>query len=180
MLLHDMKIKMTSKHEIFMMVLAEHSTKGIPNPVVEWKPTWQVYSSDELRKCICTHPIKNTYEIINEVNGNTLWIGSDCIKRWMEDRVRCRKCHCQLKNIIAKLDNKILFCNDCSKAVERLGLFKYYHNHRSSDEGYWLHHKLFITLIDNEWFCNYIANLETKTQSQQAFYDYMTLFYDVV
>ena len=61
--------------------------------------------------CICSHPITDSYYIINQYNGNILLIGQDCIKKFFPERVqdqvltirkgfrKCKYCKCTHKSI---------------------------------------------------------------------------------
>ena len=72
-------------------------------------------ANDDNMKCMCDHPIHRLYEILNPDNGDTLILGSDCIKTYMIKSLSiCNKCDKRFK---FKPNCKNI-CNDCKKIKE--------------------------------------------------------------
>lgn len=79
--------------------------------------------------CICSHPINQLYYIVNENNGNTLVVGSECIKKICPEEFQdamkslnravrpCKRCKISHKTT-AMISG---FCSGCSLLVSHKG-----------------------------------------------------------
>jgi len=66
----------------------EHNLKKASNSnnIKDAKSEW-VILSDELRDssdrtCICQHKIKYTWHLVNKINGNIIYVGRVCLKKF--------------------------------------------------------------------------------------------------
>ncbi|MGB4076125.1 MAG: hypothetical protein WBK28_00260 [Minisyncoccia bacterium] len=59
--------------------------KDLKKAMLEWEYAGNVYDSEEnLQTCeLCEHPeLRYQFEIVNRNNQNSLWVGSECIKKF--------------------------------------------------------------------------------------------------
>lgn len=66
--------------------------------------------------CMCGHPIKECYEIINPETNHTMILGSSCINTYMiNSYMHCIDCHKRYKLI----NNKTRYCRDCKPVSKK-------------------------------------------------------------
>lgn len=104
---------MSTYYERFYEILIRQSRSKVFNEVItEWEFKYMYEGEVEDNKhCICGHFIKYSYVIVNILNGNTLELGSECIKKIPGDLFEvCKKVKSAYKKIeqgkIEKLNKK--------------------------------------------------------------------------
>ncbi len=87
------------KSELFKLVLVHFSeAKDFDQAILEWNidsvsDNLSVHNSisdqgEASSMCICSHEIKQSYYVKNQVNNNILRIGSECINKFMSDNLK--------------------------------------------------------------------------------------------
>lgn len=126
----------------------------------EWDFSGFIFNG--VSSCICGKDIKNLFEIKNNENGNTLIVGSSCVKKFIP------KVHEQYKTKVKNIKK------------EMRDILKYFDGHRCKEcKIYWKkihrcpYNKLtdnYKKLVEDEDFVDWLNNL--KERKGQAYYAY--------
>lgn len=89
-------------------ILLKHSTQTTWNrdAQLEWTKPYMVTGVDT--HCICGHEIVYNYRIVHKLSGDTLVLGSECIKNTFMDN----------QELIDMVDK--IYCEDCDSFVKRV------------------------------------------------------------
>ena len=148
------------------------------DPVPEWTVEHATVGDTN---CICTKAITNMFYIVNKLNGNNCYIGSDCVKRWNIKCVKtCTSCNSPLGNITMRMLKKDFTCPECKRSEKKrtyeealeleqkllkIGRFKLFWR------GPWYELK-FADVIKNIDWVNHLMNIESNSKSLTAFQEY--------
>jgi len=100
--------------EIFERKMREKSIhKG--DFIQEWELAMKCHRAAS--QCICTHQIEENYFIRNKITGEQCIIGSDCVQRWLNPKMNCKKCKEPLGCIMTRIKKKDFYCRSCKLEI---------------------------------------------------------------
>ena len=174
------------RRKLFFEILREKSIDK-DDPISEWE-FQSILNNDETRHCICSAPIQYLYQIKNRFNQETLIVGSECIKRWLNGLIRCSLCQCTLGNITKRLKTQDFHCRDCKLRLQRQAKFTEEEklNKRKKTLGnlrlFWFgpyYMKPFYKVVEDIAYVEKLLNLPDKNKTLQAFEEYVNIVFDV-
>lgn len=150
----------------FLEKLREHS-QNKEDPVSEWDVLNDTDNGIEF--CLCGKKIHNIFVIQNKITLEAIGIGSECVKRWLECDLKCRRCNCELGNVMKRRREKKFYCRSCRKIIELQGNLKIYHN-------YSFHY--FKDIVQNVPLLEILLN-SGNSKIVQTLRDYASNFYEL-
>lgn len=174
------------RRKLFFETLRDKSIDK-SDPISEWDFDC-ILDNDGTKHCICSAPIQYLYQIKNRFNQETVIVGSECIKRWLNGLVRCSLCQCTLGNISQRLKTQNFHCRDCKLREERQA--KYEEEEKKTKRIkklgslhlFWYgpyYMKKFSTVIEDIPYVEKLLNIQNKTKTLEAFEEYVNMVYDV-
>lgn len=174
------------RRKLFFETLRDKSIDKF-DPVSEWDFDC-ILDNDGTKHCICSAPIQYLYQIKNRFNQETVIVGSECIKRWLNGLVRCSLCQCNLGNISKRLKTQNFHCRDCKLRLERQA--KYEEEEQKTKRIkklgslhlFWYgpyYMKKFSAVIEDIPYVEKLLNIQEKTKTLEAFEEYVNLVYEV-
>lgn len=100
--------------EIFIQKIIEHSTVDNYDDALEEFVAEYMDTADDVSECICTHPILYNFHLINKVNGCQIVVGSCCINKFGNNRLRG-----EVRVIEKESKRKTRPCKNCGKRVKK-------------------------------------------------------------
>ena len=172
------------KARTFYTVLRQNSVSQ-EDPIPEWEVVHEV-EGDSSKECICTTPIVYEYTIQNKLNGRTLIIGSECVKRW-NIKFTCKSCDSPLGNVTRRLIKKDFLCPECKREEKRMEklLEAQREGRKKMLSDYYLfwfgkyYKRKFSQVIQDIDYVEYLINIKDKSQTLQHFEEYVNLVYDI-
>lgn len=150
----------------FLEALRKESRDKI-DPVSEWRLLDTTGNFET--NCICSKDICQVFYIQNKLTQKTLKIGSDCAERWLSCRLECMECHTALGNVMKRRREKDFLCRSCKK------------NKKERDSNIFLFGKYegypWYQVAKDQSYVNWLANLEKRTNYQEGFLKYCSLYY---
>lgn len=88
------------------------------DPVPEWElvPEMTVNSKE---RCICSTKIIDNYYIRHTRTGKVLVIGSECIKRWISPKLKCKECGAALGRVCRRIKTADYLCRSCKLEAKK-------------------------------------------------------------
>jgi len=177
------------KHQKLVEALKTNSINK-DDPVPEWlyiKYT-DISGGRGVTKCLCTTPIEKFYTIQNIHTKKDEIIGSECIKKFLENSVKCEKCKKSLRNLGVRLSTGNLVCPECTRKEksEKAELMKKYGNYKYYHTGHPYNGMKFKEILDDfTHVASLVNNPRTKTtgaqlQSYNCLMEYIEYHCDII
>jgi hypothetical protein len=100
----------------FFEVLREFSDdKNDPTPEWEFKG---LITRGTHEKCICGTKIELNFLIVHKRTQKQLFIGSECVKRWIQPKLLCERCEAPLGRFEWRHKNQDFHCRSCKKEIQ--------------------------------------------------------------
>ena len=161
------------KHQKLLDALSVNSINQ-QDPVPEWVFVKFVdLSGGRLTtKCLCSTPIAKFYKIKNKHTLKEEIIGSECIRRFMENAVECEICNKKLRNIGERLSNGNFICPSCTRMrqAKKAAEMKKYDNYKYYHTGHPYNNMKFKDIVNSDlrYMLQLIENPRTNTTPAQA------------
>ena len=176
--------------KLLMNRIVENSVSKIyTEAALEWRCAnenrdgFEIYGiSVDDAQCICRKSIMNTFYIDNDKTKTSLILGSCCIKKFLPDALRCKKCDEPLNNIVKRLLEKNYTCPTCTRLLNKIA--KEREKMYAEKAFYWRNHKyngkLFKDIVHDEDFINdlYVNGMPFNSRSMDYLLDYAKNYYD--
>lgn len=176
----NQELTQDKKSNQFYQILRKHSQNQY-DPLSEWEYNPDL-AGDGQGRCICSTPIFHEFVIENKITGHTFTIGSECIQRWFESKIRCQKCNASLGNVKNRIKNGFFLCALCNRQRKRRIKelqFRPLLINNLNNELIHYHCRPFRSLLEDIEVAERILNASNPSQSMKDFEEFVSLHYDI-